>query len=329
MNRTLHTALSCAARARAPSLGLAASPAANRDGRRHRAQRSDAVEVAREYVDHSFLPQLVLGPERIERCDREQDRWPDDLWTVDVLHGENPSGGDAQRRGCREDRAAGYRASPTRQLTPARARARATRCRPCFRRAQRLGELRHGWKPIGRRFGHGTVDGVLDHLRHGIPHDGDRRHRLEHVPRHEGLRGLRRERRLSSEQLVQHAGETVLIAATVEVAIRCRLLGTHVGRGAETHAGAGERLRCAQIGARARNAEVGEQRYAVLQQDVLRLHVTMDDPVPVRILQSIRDRSGDAHGVGNRELRLALEPRMQRFTGHHRHHEVELPVRLP
>ena len=44
------------------------------------------------------------------------------------------------------------------------------------------------------------------------------------------------------------------------------------------------------------------------QQDVLRLDVAVDDPLRVRIVQRVGHLAGDADGVSQRELPLALEP---------------------
>ena len=40
--------------------------------RRHRAQRTGAVEIARQHVDHSFVPELEIGVDDIERRDRDE-----------------------------------------------------------------------------------------------------------------------------------------------------------------------------------------------------------------------------------------------------------------
>ena len=53
------------------------------------------------------------------------------------------------------------------------------------------------------------------------------------------------------------------------------------------------------------DAEVGDQRAAVVQQDVLRLDVAMDDAVAVGVVEGAGDLGGDAHGVGDGELLLA------------------------
>ena len=60
-----------------------------------------------------------------------------------------------------------------------------------------------------------------------------------------------------------------------------------------------------------------------MQQDILRLDVTVDHVVPVGVVESAGHLGGDAHCVGNGELLLAGEPVAQRFSLHKRHDVVE------
>ncbi len=52
----------------------------------------------------------------------------------------------------------------------------------------------------------------------------------------------------------------------------------------------------ASVRDRERDPEIGEQRLPLLQQDVVRLEVAMDDALSVRVLQ----RAGDPHGEAHR-----------------------------
>ena len=77
-----------------------------------------------------------------------------------------------------------------------------------------------------------------------------------------------------------------------------------------------------------RDAEVGHQRRAVVQQDVLGLDVAVDDAVAVRVVERGGDLGGDAHGVRDGEVLLALQPVAQRFPFHERHDVVRGAVHL-
>ncbi len=83
------------------------------------------------------------------------------------------------------------------------------------------------------------------------------------------------ERGRARQHLVQHAAETVDVAAAVH-GIANDLLGTHVQGRPDSDS------RPRQLGATGgadcpRNAEVGHEGVAVLEQDVLGLDVSMDD----------------------------------------------------
>jgi len=55
-----------------------------------------------------------------------------------------------------------------------------------------------------------------------------------------------------------------------------------------------------------RNAEVAQQRLAVLEQHVIGFDVAMDDAVAVRVVDAGGDFRGDAENIGERKLRLPL-----------------------
>ena len=69
-------------------------------------------------------------------------------------------------------------------------------------------------------------------------------------------------------------------------------------------------------GDRPRDPEVGDDRLAVLQQDVLRLDVAVDDALPVGVVERAGDLADDARCVLERQrpfarqaLRAATRPR--------------------
>lgn len=89
------------------------------------------------------------------------------------------------------------------------------------------------------------------------------------------LGGLAREGQLPGEQLVEHHAEAVEVAAAVE-ALAVEDLGRHVFR----------RARAEPVGARGGEPEVGEpQAVAVVDEDVARLEVAVDQPAGVHELQ--------------------------------------------
>ena len=84
------------------------------------------------------------------------------------------------------------------------------------------------------------------------------------------------ERRFAHEHLVEHAAERVQVAASVDGFAR-RLLRAHVRRRADRHAGLRHAPSSPAALHRLADAEVGDERVAVLQQDVLRLDVAVHD----------------------------------------------------
>ena len=81
-----------------------------------------------------------------------------------------------------------------------------------------------------------------------------------------------------------------------------RLFGAHVGRGPDRHPGLGQPVRRRRL-ERAGDAEVGHQRLAVGEQDVLRLDVAMDHALAVGMVERVGDLPGDAEGLVDRQLR--------------------------
>ena len=88
------------------------------------------------------------------------------------------------------------------------------------------------------------------------------------------------------------------------------------------HATAGRRSHCQ------RDAEIGHHRPTVVQQDVLRLDVSVDHAVRVRVVQCTGHIAGNAHGFVHAELRFAIESRSQRLTVDERHHVVQKSIRF-
>ena len=74
------------------------------------------------------------------------------------------------------------------------------------------------------------------------------------------------------------------------------------------------------------HAEIGDDRLAVLEQDVLRLDVAVDHALAVGVVQGERHLARDPQGDGHGELALPLEPAAQRFAAQVRHDVVEQAV---
>jgi hypothetical protein len=137
------------------------------------------------------------------------------------------------------------------------------------------------------------------------------------------LSGRPGERGLTHQHLVEHRAQAVDIRAAVEIAIPCRLLRAHVGRGPDAHASLGELIPAFAQGAG--DAEVGHQGAAVLcQEQVFGLDVTVHDTVLVGILQGSRGIGGYSEGIVHRELRFTPEPVAQRLALDVRHGEPQL-----
>jgi hypothetical protein len=112
-----------------------------------------------------------------------------------------------------------------------------------------------------------------------------------------------RERRMSSQQLVEHAAERSDVGPLVDL-LSTRLLRAHVGRRAEDHAFAcstwGHGRRGREIGAgRVTGSHLGQAEVQHLDGpvprdlDVGRFEVAMDDPLLVRRVQRIGDLARD------------------------------------
>jgi hypothetical protein len=107
------------------------------------------------------------------------------------------------------------------------------------------------------------------------------------------------ERQLAGEELEQHAGEAVLVAPAVDGAVAEGLLRAHVCRGPDAGAGLGE-IGVARLLHGLGDAEVHHHRVAVVQQDVLRLDVAVDQAAAVGVGQRLPDLPGQAQHLGER-----------------------------
>ena len=79
-----------------------------------------------------------------------------------------------------------------------------------------------------------------------------------------------------------------------------RLLGAHVLHRADREPGSRQAIPTG-FGERERDAEVRDQRLAVVQEDVLGLDVAMDDALPVCVVERAGDLSHDSNRLVHRQ----------------------------
>ena len=184
-------------------------------------------------------------------------------------------------------------------------------------------ERQHRPESVRRHLGQRALDGPSHRSRHARAKHGQRRHRSEDLLRQHGEHIRSAEGRLTRQQLVEHAGQAVLVCPRVHLAVASGLLGTHVGGGPHAEAGLGQPV-AGRDARGARDAEVRDQRVALGEQDVLRLHVAMDQPLGVGIVERFPRLPHQAQCFGQGERALAGKPLAQRLTLHVRH-DVERP----
>src|SRR5204863_1351509 len=101
------------------------------------------------------------------------------------------------------------------------------------------------------------------------------------------------------------------------------LLGRHVVRRA--HDVPAARHAAAEV--TGGDAEVGHQRVLVfIEQNVVRLDVSMYEPAAVRVIQASRDLCGDGCGCLGSERSMTTDSITQSSARHVRHHEVYMIV---
>ena len=180
---------------------------------------------------------------------------------------------------------------------------------------------------IRRHFLERAFDHHLEIVGNRVAHDLEPRHRVERMARHDGLRRRSGKRGLAGERLVEHAGETVDVAAAVHLSRPRGLLGRHVGGGADREPGLGQ-LVAARGADGARDPEVGDDRVTARQHDVLGLDVAMHHVVVMRVPKRFSDFAGDLQRVVDRQLGLALQPVAEGFAFDERHDVVERSARV-
>src|SRR5438105_1159833 len=127
---------------------------------------------------------------------------------------------------------------------------------------------------------------------------------------------------MPGEHFVEDAPQAVHVAPAVERPNTRCLLRAHVQRRPDGNAGV-RQLIAARRRNRPRNTEVRDHGFAALEQDVLRLDVTVDDIVLVRVGERTRDLTRDRQRVFQRQLRFLVEALPQRFSLDVRHDVVQ------
>lgn len=112
---------------------------------------------------------------------------------------------------------------------------------------------------------------------------------------------------LADEHFVRHAGQTIEIALCIELALRGRLLGTHVRGRAKCDSSVREIL-AARFNDGACDAEIGDDRVSTLEEDVFGLDVAMQDSTRMRMHERVRHFPCDSKCLVHVELRLPAKP---------------------
>src|SRR5512132_2910234 len=99
------------------------------------------------------------------------------------------------------------------------------------------------------------------------------------------LRAAAGERSVAGEHLVRDYAERINVRAGIDIGAAEGLLGRHVADGTHRHPGASQSLAgyVMWTGQRRGDAEIGENRLAIFEEDVLGFDVAMNDALLVRV----------------------------------------------
>ena len=114
--------------------------------------------------------------------------------------------------------------------------------------------------------------------------------------RDDRLDRLAGERRPAGQHLVEHTAEGVDVAAAIERGFPSHLFRAHVRGGAQQGAGLGENL-SAGLPQRLSDAEVGDHRHTIVDHDVFRLDVPVDNVLPVGVVEGAGNVPCDLESV--------------------------------
>ena len=249
------------------------------------------------------------GDDRVGDADRQHARVAGDAQGLEREHREAESGRAPgwRRPGTPEPQAGGERARARR-----RGSARRSHRAPPARASRGCGRRRPSRSAAAKRpasanrsagtFASARVERGLDRWRDGFPQrgaptgTGSVSRRATMPARWDRCTAARRPSISYSTQ-----SEGVDVGRRPTAWIAHRLLGAHVRRRPQRQAGGGQRVglgtRLHQLG----DAEVGQQRVALAEQDVLRLHVPVHNPVPVGAVERVGDLARRWRGPRARE----------------------------
>ena len=146
---------------------------------------------------------------------------------------------------------------------------------------------------------------MLDRGRHAHARRREAGSRLRETQRQERERRGGHERRPAGEHLEEDRAERVDVAASIERGV-VRLLRAHVGGRADQQSRLGE----AGLGGdahRASHAEIGDDRVAFLEEDVLRLHVAVDHLLAVSVVERVGHLARQPERLRRRQAALPVE----------------------
>ena len=184
-----------------------------------------------------------------------------------------------------------------------------------------------GRESVVGMLGHAAEDDLGEPGRDVVAGEAGGRHRITDVTPDDLLRVGSRERRCPREHLEDDGAHSIEIAARIHAPAPQRLLGAHVERGPHDEARFGEVGGAVQV---LHDAEIHQQRAAGdgFEEDVIGLHVPVDQPVIVRVLQGVEDRLRDLERVLGRERALGLEQVGDRAPLQVGHRIVHQPLAL-
>ncbi len=188
------------------------------------------------------------------------------------------------------------------------------------------GQLAGGAEARLTRLGHRPLDHGLAIRREVGLGIEQARHRFGYVLHHHAIRRVGRIRQLAAEHFKDDHAQRVQVAASVNIGLAAHLFRTHVGGCADERTG----LRQRHAGLRQLDdAEVRDHRVAVLvEEDIARLQVAVDDALGVRGVEAARHLLDDAQDFAVLQRAVAAQSVGQRAAGHQPHHQVELAVIL-
>jgi hypothetical protein len=134
-------------------------------------------------------------------------------------------------------------------------------------------------------------------------------------------------RRFSGQHLIENGTERVDVSLRAGIPFTGRLLRAHVVRGSQAESGFRE-PRATRRADREGDPEVGHEGPSTAEQNIGGLDVPVDDTVLVGDLKRVADLLHDPHALVDRQLSLAVQPRLEGFAFDEGHDVEEEATRL-